>query len=825
MIQATPYRTTQLLAKGQERIPALPLAVKDAKATREILFDLRHFHLGDPSAKDRLEPAGADLLPALLDPFRDTSLLRYDYPLYLAPPDPERGDLGATELAYPLARWLQEGVKEFPAEAETPPILQEHWPWIDHQIRRVIQYPDGPLAMEPLLRAAGQALADHLQLAEPERRRLDQELAWLLQALPEGAQILGYGRYAALNLLIHAIRARVTARRTRFRAQVGTCIRGLKALLDLDWGKSVEAIEPRHARDSLGPQGSRFDAEALSAVMDHTQGTRPLSRERRRRIERALDTLTRWRADPVMVCFVHAGGLACGWLRQDPSTSDLTDPDPCARATQVFDQLAADLAQVFAAARIAQLEMERLYDPVLHDPWFANFNWEAFSHDELLLVPTVLAIESADRVAGPGLASFSRLLGSGRPVQILIRVQPSNNPGAAPEESPFRHYRTELGYLGISHRQAVVSQSSAARHKHLLTCFLSALDATRTSLHLINTGLRAGTRLVPLNAWLVAGSAIEGRAHPFFHINPEAGDFGAERMSFDGNPQPEQDWPLHPFQYRDDNGNLTGIQLAFTFADYALLQDRLLEHFRIIPPGCDSDALVPIQDYLAMAPDQAHQQVPFIWAVDQGGLLHRLVVSRELALACLDRLNYWHALQELAGVRNPYLELARTQARDQAEARMREERERLAASHAAELAWTRADAADRALRRLTEVLRGLDLDLGGPLPDAGPSPVPANGVEPTPAAAASQPAEEYREPWIDTPLCTSCADCKKVNPRLFILDPDKQMRLGDLGHGSYAQLVTAAELCPARCIHPGRPWNPDEADLEQLLRRAAPFNP
>lgn len=208
MIQATPYRTTPTVAKGQERIPALPLAVKDAKATREILFDLRHFHLGDPSAKDRLEPAGADLLPALLDPFRDTSLLRYDYPLYLAPPDPERGDLGATELAYPLARWLQEGVKEFPAEAETPPILQEHWPWIDHQIRRVIQYPDGPLAMEPLLRAAGQALADHLQLAEPERRRLDQELAWLLQALPEGAQILGYGRYAALNLLIHAIRRR-----------------------------------------------------------------------------------------------------------------------------------------------------------------------------------------------------------------------------------------------------------------------------------------------------------------------------------------------------------------------------------------------------------------------------------------------------------------------------------------------------------------------------------------------------------------------------------------------------------------------------------------
>ena len=56
------------------------MAVKDAKATRELMFTLRHFHLGDPGARDRLEVPGPDCLPPLLDPYRDTSKLRYDYP-------------------------------------------------------------------------------------------------------------------------------------------------------------------------------------------------------------------------------------------------------------------------------------------------------------------------------------------------------------------------------------------------------------------------------------------------------------------------------------------------------------------------------------------------------------------------------------------------------------------------------------------------------------------------------------------------------------------------------------------------------------------------
>jgi hypothetical protein len=42
--------------------------------------------------------------------------------------------------------------------------------------------------------------------------------------------------------------------------------------------------------------------------------------------------------------------------------------------------------------------------------------------------------------------------------------------------------------------------------------------------------------------------------------------------------------------------------------------------------------------------------------------------------------------------------------------------------------------------------------------------------------------------------------------------------------GTFAQLVEAAEICPSKCIHPGKPQNPDEEGLEELMARAKPFN-
>ena len=81
----------------------------------------------------------------------------------------------------------------------------------------------------------------------------------------------------------------------------------------------------------------------------------------------------------------------------------------------------------------------------------------------------------------------------------------------------------------------------------------------------------------------------------------------------------------------------------------------------------------------------------------------------------------------------------------------------------------------------------------------------------------------HHEAWIETPRCTSCNECTNRNNRMFKYNENKQACIADLSAGTYRELVEAAQACKVAIIHPGKPWNPNEPDLEELLRRAAPF--
>ena len=101
----------------------------------------------------------------------------------------------------------------------------------------------------------------------------------------------------------------------------------------------------------------------------------------------------------------------------------------------------------------------------------------------------------------------------------------------------------------------------------------------------------------------------------------------------------------------------------------------------------------------------------------------------------------------------------------------------------------------------------------------GPSAEP----EPEPEEEAEEELS-FDEPWLDTPACTTCDDCMGINKMMFAYNDDKQAYLVDPKAGTFEDLVRAAEICPAKCIHPGKPLNPNEAGLEELMARAAPFN-
>jgi len=94
------------------------------------------------------------------------------------------------------------------------------------------------------------------------------------------------------------------------------------------------------------------------------------------------------------------------------------------------------------------------------------------------------------------------------------------------------------------------------------------------------------------------------------------------------------------------------------------------------------------------------------------------------------------------------------------------------------------------------------------------------------APAAPAEAEKERpsdEPYIETPRCSSCDECIQINNKMFAYDANKQARIVDANAGTYRQLVEAAESCQVAVIHPGKPKNPNEAGLDDLLKRAESF--
>ncbi len=84
-------------------------------------------------------------------------------------------------------------------------------------------------------------------------------------------------------------------------------------------------------------------------------------------------------------------------------------------------------------------------------------------------------------------------------------------------------------------------------------------------------------------------------------------------------------------------------------------------------------------------------------------------------------------------------------------------------------------------------------------------------------------AERPDEAYIETARCTTCNECTQINDKMFAYNENKQAYIANPDAGTYAQLVQAAESCQVAIIHPGKPRNPAEAGVADLLKRAEAF--
>ena len=302
-----------------------------------------------------------------------------------------------------------------------------------------------------------------------------------------------------------------------------------------------------------------------------------------------------------------------------------------------------------------------------------------------------------------------------------------------------------------------------------------------------------------------------------------------------------------PFAFRAASGNDTTIELAFTPADFLCCDRRLANQFWDVPAEHWHEQMTPLQDYLALDRETARTGIPYLLTVDEEGLIHRVAVTRAVVAIVLQCLAAWRHLQEVGGINNSYtahqvaLEKARLEAEQQAAIKSLEEQysrqldqdlgqltEEIVQRIAQQLVQAVRLGSPQAATGVVEAATGVTARVARP---AAKEAAPADAAEPaaaptkTPAALDDDEGEAVNldAAYIETPRCTTCDECTKLNPLIFVYDSNKQAYIKDAAAGPYKDIVKAAEKCPVKIIHPGKPLNPAEPHLEDLIKRAEPF--
>ncbi len=444
------------------------------------------------------------------------------------------------------------------------------------------------------------------------------------------------------------------------------------------------------------------------------------------------------------------------------------------------------MLSLLKALSLAELEVEGQFVEQLHAPIFDGMQSQDFTAAELQFFPDYLVTLDSD---APGVqADLGNALSSGMPVKVLLEVRDLLEE-AAPGQGRFSFGMrgSQLASMAMTFGDAFVLQSTASN-------LLQMRDG-------IQRGLRhAGPALFSVYApadgestlpgYLAAASAMQSRAFPAFSYDPGRGPDSATRFSLENNPQPDVDWPLEFLTYADQDLQAVTEELAFTFVDFLLADRRHSRHFAVVPRAHWGEGLISARQWLESPPADAATGLPYVLAVDDADLLCRVVVDERMMRAAQRCREAWHRLQELGGIHDSRAEalLAREKA-----------------------LWEQARAVEAAA--------------------LAPAAIPAAPGDQPPVAAAvpgTVAAEDEAAPnpdiaYIETVRCSSCNECTLASPKMFAYDQNKQAYITDLKAGSYRQLVEAAESCQVSVIHPGKPWNPDEPGLDELIERARPF--
>ncbi|NJD87413.1 MAG: hypothetical protein FIB05_05290 [Betaproteobacteria bacterium] len=584
------------------------------------------------------------------------------------------------------------------------------------------------------------------------------------------------------RFMIHAWRHVQSQKAALFHGHLDTLQRKLSDILRAAFVHSEAGQKPAALKAAVGGMhADDFDFAAMSRLVGKNAPKDELTPGRRKRIEWALTVLKSQRFHPSKLGTAQA-------------THEFLF-DNVAGAVAAYRDRLPQVVELVKAIAVAELETRNGYNEADHDPFFEAYDENSLSPDDFALFPDYLVCIPADRNDAPENAGLMDTLSSGLPVKVVVQVTDlleEASLGTGHFAFGVRSARlatTAMGLGGMFVLQAAASSLYRMRHR-----VEAGMGARGPALFSIFAGAPEAAGDLP--RYLTAAAAMESRAFPAFVYDAAGGENWATRFSLEHNRNPETDWPVEPFEYADEGLQRVRSEIAFTYADFALCDQRNAEHFAVVGRDRWTASMVPAAQWLALPEREAAERVPYLLAVDDKDVLHRVIVDMRMMQATRRCMLLWHRLQEHGGIHDSHAE--RLLAREKA-------------------AWEAQKNAE------IEALRKSAATAAPASAEAAPAP----GAPAAPAAAAAEAAPEEKvasdDPWIETARCPSCNECQIINPLMFAYNDNKQAYIKDANAGTFRQLVEAAETCQVAIIHPGKPRNPSEPGLDELIKRAEPF--
>lgn len=589
----------------------------------------------------------------------------------------------------------------------------------------------------------------------------------LFAAFQASGDIVDAGSALAPAVIRHIWNGIQARKADAFREKAERMLLKLHGILEAEVVGSPIGRSPERLRAGVGtPFAAKFNFEALSQILLEAKPSVQLSNERRRRIRDLIEVLEQQRFYPLVTFGPKPFNFAF---------------ERCADASQAYRERYAQAVELLKTLAAAELETNGEYRESIHDSIFERFGATGLDPMQLAKLPDYLVCTNISNLDAVEVAEIMELLAAGLPVKVLVEtddvLEPSPFTGA---HLALSARSRQLVDASIGLNDVFVLQSAASNLFRLRDPIIQGLEYGGPALFSVFSGTSGHSGSVP--PYLIAAAATESRMFPSLVYDPSAGPEWATKLDISSNPQVEADWPTQTFEFEDEKLQVQAEQTAFTPADFMALDDRFWDRFAVASKTDWNDGMTPAWSLGESEFDGLPREVPYVLIVDEDHRLRRAIIDRTILQETRRCLKMWQSLQELGGINNSYVQRVLAKG------------------------YTSQEFAGSEIVGIAETL----------MTDLGASEM----------AEISLPDREDLngdDPYIETPRCTSCNECTQVNSKMFAYNENKQAYIADPSAGTFRQLVEAAEGCQVSIIHPGKPRNPAEPGLEELLERASGF--